>query len=685
MLQGSGLPKKFWNEAVQCAAYVLNRCPTRENTIIPAEKWYGKEADYSKLRTFGCIAYLHIPDQKRKKLDVKSRTCVFVGYAPQGYRLWDLETEQIVIGRDIRFDESTMFKDTIVNIVRVSAVSSESRETTSTVDADTPHSDPEITEEQSPSTTPAPEVRRSDRVRKKPARLQDYEVSMNVCEALLCQSTDTEDADVWVEAKRAELNSMKKHDVWTLVPKEKDMKVIKTNWILRTKENGVRKARLVAAGWDWSGLEENVYAPVANTITIRTFFVNAVRAGMQIDQLDIRNAFLHGEIRDEVYVTQPPGYVQDKSLVCRLNKAIYGLNVSPKIFNECFDEYVTNVLNFRRSEKDRCLYTKLVNGETVYVLIYVDDILVASVNQKLIDDLKFALKKKFDVADLGQIKNFLGINVDYRPNEKVMYLQQEKFIRKLLDHFGLQDAVPIGTPIEPKLQLPKAEKLSADLPYRQLIGSLLFVNISTRPDISYAVNYLSQFQMCYDHTHFEHAKRIARYLKGTIGLKLKIAEVENSQPLESFVDADWANDCNTRRSVSGYFITHFGNPIAWRTMKQNNVTLSSTEAEIVAVSTLINDHLLWVINLLDDFGVHLCNPVPIFEDNQGTISNLTEKVTTGSKRKHIDTRCKFVRELVKSNQLHFIFVSSNCQPADIFTKGLARPKFVEFRSNLSLV
>ena len=192
LLQESGLGKEFWNEAVQCAVYALNRCPIRENTIILAERWYGEKVEYSKLRTFGCVAYLRISEQR-----CKENPCIFVGYAPQGYRLWDLENEKIVIGRNVRFDESELFKDIVVNLTRVT-VSSKTRKNTDVV---TPQLEPVVTEKgSSPSTStstkgsspstngssPIFETRKSDRTRKQPLHLQDFD--LNLCEALLCQS-----------------------------------------------------------------------------------------------------------------------------------------------------------------------------------------------------------------------------------------------------------------------------------------------------------------------------------------------------------------------------------------------------------------------------------------------------------------------------------------------------------------
>lgn len=690
LLQESGLGKEFWNEAIQCATYILNRCPTRENTMIPAEKWYKKKADFSKLRTFGCLAYLHIPDQKRKKMDAKSRRCIMVGYAPQGYRLWDLEAEEIVIGRDVRFDENQLFKDLMVRVSSRPGLSNLKEAEPVNEEEDPAVADDDLNQMDSTSAEDGTEdLRRSDRTRKPPSYLNDYEVSMNLCEALLCDSGDTESDDYWRDAKIAELNSMKKHNVWTLVTKPEGKKIIRSNWVLRTKENGTRKARLVASAWDWTGAEENVYAPVANTITIRTFLVNAVQKGMRIDQMDIKNAFLHGDIVDEVYISQPPGFVKDKGKVCRLNKAIYGLNISPKIFNQCFDQFAVNVMKFQRSDSDRCLYSKMVDGDLVQILIYVDDILVASSNQMVIDNVKSELSKKFDIVDLGAIQTFLGISIEYDVCTGVMLLNQSKFIEKVIDRFGLRDSNPATTPIEHRLQLEKEEKVSENVPFRQLIGSLLYVNISTRPDISFAVNYLSQFQNCYSKTHFEHAKRIVRYLKGTKMLKLKLSRTQNpsTQPLRCYVDADWANDINDRRSVTGYCIFFYGNPIAWCTRKQLTVTVSSTDAELVAVSNLINDHLLWIIQLAaDDFGAENCMPVPIYEDNQGAIALLNDtKVTGRSKRKHIDTRFRFIKEGIKAKEFEVVYTSTQNQLADILTKGLPRPSFERFRGNFSLI
>lgn len=322
------------------------------------------------------------------------------------------------------------------------------------------------------------------------------------------------------------------------------------------------------------------------------------------------------------------------------------------------------------------------NNEKIYLIIFVDDLLICSKNRKLIECIKGKLAVKFRMKDMGQIKTYLGINIEYDCEKKIMTLDQKNYIESLAKRYEIENAKLYATPMEQNLKCEPALSVSNDIRYRNLIGALLYISSSTRPDICYCVNYLSRFQNGYDQSHYKYALRVLKYLYYTKDLKLKFKKNVNSDILDCCVDADWAGDIVDRKSTTGYVIRMYGNTIFWKSKKQNIVTKSSTEAEYVALSVCVSEVNL-IRELLKDFGIEIKNPVRIYEDNAGAISiskygNLTKN------SKYIETHYHFVNENYLKGKIDITKIDSEENPADIFTKSLGRIKFGKFRENLNL-
>jgi transposase InsO family protein len=671
MLDDSGLPKRFWSEAILCANYILNRCPTRSTGKIPAFEW-NRHANYQKLRPFGCVCYAHVPKEKRKKFDRRSIKGIMVGYAPTGYRIYDLEKQKVIEARNVLFDEGKFYKDLFSTDYYVGARTSkidntEVRDESSDInDILEENDDPQEFK-----------VRRSGRVRTQNVRLKDYELGS--CEALFTDDLDPK----WEEPKIEEMNIMQRHGVWELVPRTSDMKVMRSKWVLQEKPNKL-KARLVAVGCDEKDVPDELFSPVVNMTTVKIMLCLAVQLGFKLDQMDVSSAFLHGDLDYDAYMEQPKGFCKDKTLVCRLLKAIYGLKVAPRIWNQCFDKFMVSI-GFVRSSHDYCLYSRKTENFVIYVLVHVDDVLIASNSGSLISFFKQEFSKQFSVKDLGKINRYLGMKICYNEVDKVMTIGQTDFITKVAKRFDVLNAKSINlkTPIEKDLNLMPAEKVNVRLPYRQLVGCLLYVSICSRPDISFAVNYLSRFMNSYSDLHFQYLKRVLIYLYNTRDLKLTYTFSNENKILQCFVDADWASDKLTRKSVSGSVVKLFGNVILWSSKKQSCITLSSTESEYVSLSTFVHDSLLWLLGILKDLNVSIVPPVLICEDNQSVIS-LSENPLMSKRSKHIDVRYKYLKELVLDGEIKLVYTPTELQLADILTKGLVICKFEKFQKMLNI-
>lgn len=324
-----------------------------------------------------------------------------------------------------------------------------------------------------------------------------------------------------------ELDSLKQNEVWRLEACPKEIKPIKTKWVFRIKEdengNPVRyKARLVAKGFQQKpGLDYGeTYAPVARMATIRTVLAVAVQQKMHIQQLDVKTAFLYGELDETVYLAVPDGVEAASNLVCKLQKSLYGLKQSPRCWNNKLNETLLEN-GFSRSKHDYCLYIKTNRQGNVYIIIYVDDVLIFGRQMNAILEAKTILSRKFQMTDCGDVSCFLGMKIQYDRAQGRLCLSHEAGINRILTKFGLQDCNYVKTPMEKGCQLPIEDRDSTNQPYRELLGSIMYTMLCVRPDISYSVGYLGRYQQNPGNSHWQALKRTARYLKGTKDLKLE--------------------------------------------------------------------------------------------------------------------------------------------------------------------
>ena len=339
-------------------------------------------------------------------------------------------------------------------------------------------------------------------------------------------------------------------------------------------------------------------------------------------QMDVKTAFLNGDLNEEIYMTVPEGIDHDEidhginydggdhditsTSVCKLNRTLYGLKQSPRMWNQKIDQYLINQ-QFIRLHADHSIYIRRSQSELVIIAIYVDDLFILADTIKTMSKIKSALSKEFEMTDCGELHQFLGIQITCdRANQRIS-LDQSQLANQIMSRFGMTECNPVTTPLDPSIQLKSAETSQSPVDqtlFRQMIGSLMYLMTGTRPDIAAAVSIISQFASNPTILHHQAAKRILRYIKGMINMKLNLREKLNSgdrrdkQPiLIGYSDANWGNDINTRRSTTGYIFYLSGGAISWSSKRQATVALSSTEAEYMALTQAIKE-AIWLRSLL---------------------------------------------------------------------------------------
>ncbi|MCH82526.1 retrovirus-related Pol polyprotein from transposon TNT 1-94 [Trifolium medium] len=408
------------------------------------------------------------------------------------------------------------------------------------------------------------------------------------------------------KAMQEEYDALIKNNTWTLVSPPAHKSPIGCKWVFRVKENSdgtinKYKARLVAKGFHQKAGSDftETFSPVVKPVTVRTVLTIAVSNKWPIQQIDVNNAFLNGNLEEEVYMQQPPGFeVSDKSLVCKLNKALYGLKQAPRAW---FNRLKSALLlyGFTASKCDPSLFMMRTSTVHMMVLVYVDDIVITGSSTSHIQQLISKLNDEFAIKQLGSLDYFLGIEVFHMDNGAVL-LSQAKYIRDLLSKVQMESANGMPTPMVSSLKLSKIGSNSVEDPtlFRSVVGALQYATLA-RPEISYAVNKVCQFLSNPLQEHWKAVKRILRYLSGTLhyGLLLQAAPTTQPVSLIGFCDAEWASDPDDRRSTSGACIYIGPNLVSWWSKKQTLVTRSSAEAEYRSLAGL-SAEILWLQSLL---------------------------------------------------------------------------------------
>lgn len=377
----------------------------------------------------------------------------------------------------------------------------------------------------------------------------------------------------------------------------------------------------------------------------------------------------------------PVGYVcNDNKKVLKLKKAIYGLKQASREWHKKVDTCML-ANGYIKSKIEPCLYIKIDGSSKTIVTLYVDDFFVFSNDNTEMCHLKSVLSKNFELKDLGTVKDCLGMSVTFDIKNSTVTLSQEKYIDKLLSKFNMTDCKTINTPIEVSLKTKREENCNSRNPYQELIGSLMYLVVLTRPDISFAVSFLSQFNNCNTEEQWLYAKRVLRYLKKTKQLGLKYYKSKNVN-IVGYVDADWSNDLNDRRSYSGYCYMLSGSVISWSCSKQKCITLSSTEAEYVSISEACRE-AVYLRNLQHEI-TEKWYKIVIYNDSMSAQKLLLNPVFH-NKTKHIDIKYHYCREMIKENIVSVDYLCTSDMPADLLTKSLGAIKHYKHLQTLGIV
>lgn len=492
----------------------------------------------------------------------------------------------------------------------------------------------------------------------------------------------------WRNSMVSEMDAQIRNRTFDLVPPRPHQHVIPTKWIHTVKYNpdgtlARHKSRWVARAFNQQhGIDyAETFSPVVKSITIRLVLQLAISRNWPIKQLDVNNAFLQGTLQDEVYVTQPPGFL-DKDRphhVCRLRKALYGLKQAPRAWYQELKTYLISI-GFKNSMADTSAFVYNKDGHQVYCLVYVDDIIITGSSSVLVAGLIASLSTRFSLKEPEDLRYFLGIEVTR--TSQGLHLMQRKYITDLLQRTKMSDAKIVSTPMAttPKLSLTSGRALTEPAEYRTVIGSLQYLAF-TRPDIAYAVNRLSQFMHRPTDIHWQAAKRILRYLAGTTSHGILLRK-DSPLSLHAYSDADWAGDVDDFVSTNAHILYLGTSPIAWSSKKQKGVARSSTEAEYRAVANTAAE-LRWVCSLLTELGVTLPHTPVVYCDNVGA-TYLCANPVFHSRMKHLALDYHFIRDNVSSGALRVSHVSTHDQLADALTKPLSRTRFHELSGKIGV-
>ena len=728
----AAMPLSFWGDCVMTAVYLLNRLPTPVlGNISPFQSLFDKSPEYNLIKIFGCLAFASNPAHTNDKFKPKGVPCVFLGYpvSKKGYKLLDLTTNTEFVSRDVKFTEhvfpfNSSSSDQYMHPTPVSLphqpqpvpnyddIYLESTEQFQTPFHSTPNPTLESTPAQTPEHTPAPSpppLRKSTREHKPPTWLNNYAVNSSVANlqtvtdhqvprtfhCFLATLTTTPDPTTfnqalqhnhWIEAMNEELQALEYNNTWAITTLPPGKKSIGCKWLFKTKYNPDGsieryKSRLVILGCkqvygvDYS----ETFAPVAKLTTLRALLAVTAIQEWHTVQMDVSNAFLNGDLEEQVYMKFPPGYTGLGSritatssvhamtdFVCKLLKSLYGLKQAPRQWFNKLSSLLLQ-LQYTQSQTDHSLFVKQTAISITLILVYVDDILICGNSLAEIQAIKDLLSTKFHMKDLGPVNYFLGLEISRSPAG--FFVSQKKYTMELLEEYGVTNATPLKVPMDSHLKLTptKGTILSNPHPYQRLVGKLIYLTV-TRPDIAFPVHVLSQYMHQPTSVHMQTARRLLRYLVANPGQGILLA-TSSAASLQAYSDSDWANCPVTRKSTSGFCILLGNSPISWKAKKQTVVARSTAEAEYRAMALTVCE-VSWLHALLKDMGLKDIPPTVLNCDNLAALAIAANPVLH-ERTKQIEIDCHFIREKLKTGSMTTSHVPSTEQIADLLTKPLS--------------
>ncbi|KAM1784757.1 hypothetical protein ACFX12_037744 [Malus domestica] len=599
MMSSADLPVTFWGYALYTAAYLLNRVPSKET---------------------------------------------------MGYEFYHPDDQKVFVARTAKFlEDKFVLKGTISGTIEINEINDEPQTSTRQVD------------------NPVPEPlapRRSERVSKPPKR---YGLDNDFGEFHLLGDNDTKedprdyteamsdiDSKRWQEAMKSEMDSMYQNQVWTLIDPLEGIVPVGNKWVFKRKigvDGNVEtyKARLVAKVYrQREGIDyEETFSHVAMIKSIWILLAIAAYHDYEIWQMDVKTAFLNGYLEEELYMTQPEGFVSkfEKTKVCKLQRSIYGLKQASRSWNIHFDTEIKS-FGFTQNEDDNCVYQKVIRDAVVFLVLYVDDIVLFGNDTAVLSSVKVWLSKTFHMKDLGDASYVLGIKLYRDRSRKLIGLSQSMYIDKVLSRFQMEQSKNGLLPVRHGIHLSKSmgpktpeeiRKMSA-IPYASAIGSLMYAMICTRPDIAYVVSITSRYQSNPGSKHWAAVKTLLKYLRRTKDM----------------------------------FLVYIGAIEFWKSKKQDVIVDSTTEAEYVAAAEA-GKEAFWMKKFITELGVvpTITSPVTLYCDNSGAIAQAKEP-RAHKKNKHFDRRFNIIRRYAAEGKVNILKVASADNVADPLTNPMSQ-------------
>ena len=695
MMSQTEVPISFWGYALETAVRILNLVPTKKVETTPYELWHKKKPTLSYLRVWGCLAYVR--REANDKLEPRSERCYFIGYPPAGigYIFYKPSENKVFVARRAVFLE----RELISNVPRQKEIDLEEIQESpdKELDVGTSNQPSMVDTEQGkaavPDTLPIPTPRRSGRAHHEPERygflisegnelLVDQDEPTNYREAM----AGPESAK-WREAMESEINSMSDNQVWELVDPTPGFRPVGCKWVFKKKTNmdntlDTFKARLVAKGFTQTpGVDyDETFSPVAMLKSIRILLAIAAFHDYEIWQMDVKTAFLNGKLSEEVYMTQPEGFIHPKypNKVCRLKKSIYGLKQASRSWNLCFDEKIKE-FGFLKNEDEPCVYVRASGSSIVFLVLYVDDILLIGNHIPTLRSVKAWLGNCFSMKDLGNAGCILGIKIYRDRSRRLIGLSQSAYVDKVVKRFKMEDSKKGNLPMMHGLALSKAQcpnsqkelDIMKRVPYASAVGSIMYAMLCTRPDVSCALSMTSRYQANPGEAHWRAVKNILKYLRRTKEMFLVYGGEEELR-VKGYSDASFQTDRDDCRSQSGFVFLLNGGAVSWRSSKQDTVADSTTESEYIAASEAAKE-AVWMKKFIQDLGVvpSITDPIEIFCDNEGAVA-LAKEPRAHKRTRHILRKYHFIREVIENGDVAISRVPTDGNLADPFTKPLSQ-------------
>ena len=704
MLHSSGLPKKFWEDAVQTKCYLLNRSYSKPINCTPFEKFYGKKPIIKHLKIFGSRGYAQNLKPQKGKLKEKANRIIMLGYATnqKGYVVLNLENSRVEVSSSCSFDETLdehaekkfdEFENNCLSKKKETSQVENSETNFETVEEES------LLEEQKAQNNKiknfcdldAENILNSGTGIKTRSQINQSNfqfIYLNKVEKFLLPRKyshiiQRQDRDAWEKAYDLEMEKMMTIGQMKVVTRPCNQQVIPLAELFSEKNDNIKgnikKVRFVARG-DLEKQEQvkETYSPVISIDAIRIIIAVAAKFKCKLRQADVSAAFLHGDLRRKIYVELPQKLRRKygKNKCWESTQALYGLADAPRAWNLCIHEFLIGY-GFKQCQVEESLYCLNDEGNLLILVLYVDDLLYFSPETTFLEKLEASLKKNFKIKFKELAEKFVGVEI--RHHDQGIEISQNENVEKMLETFEMRNAKPAETPMETLLVPDNEGKKLEDIKlYQSILGSLSYLMLSTRPDLSYSVNSLSRYNKSPSYTNIKQLKRILRYLKKFSSEKLNYSQRNDDFKIEMFVDSEHGKnkDC---KSTYGYIAYICGVPVCYKTKKLPVVTTSSTESEFLAISESAKK-LMWIKNIFEFLGIKLAETT-LWNDNRGAVL-ICKKVKSCLRTRHINIRHFHVRELIENEEFEVKHISGEENIADGFTKSLGSTKFTKFRNDL---